>query len=63
MTTGKNQRIDKKQDFSPVELGPPTHTTTGECCLPPGYRGDALAGAGVGAGGPNSDEGTDTVVL
>jgi hypothetical protein len=44
------------------QLGPPS--PAGECVLLPfGSRGGTHSLAGEGVGGPNSDEGTDTVVL
>jgi hypothetical protein len=44
----------------------PTPSHAGECVPPPpgsGGRAHSLAGERVGHGGPNSNEGTDTVVL
>jgi hypothetical protein len=57
-------RVDKSDRLSlqSSALGPPSPSPAGKCSPPPfGSGGDTLAGAGVG--GPNSDEGTDTVVL
>ncbi len=40
-------------------IGTPPHSQ----CVPPLVPGDTLACERGGGGGPNSDEGTDTVVL
>jgi hypothetical protein len=47
------------------ELGQPTPSPTRECCSPPPVepRGETHSLAGEGVGGPNSDEGTATLVL
>ncbi len=48
------------------ELGPPIPLPAGERCPSPWFRGGgggALSLAGEGVGGPNSDEGTYTLVL
>jgi hypothetical protein len=44
------------------ELDPPIPSPAGECCTPLRSRGGAHSLAGKEMGGPNSDEGTDTVV-
>jgi hypothetical protein len=47
-----------------AELGPPARSPARECCSPhlgTGGETDSLAGEGVG--GPNADDGTDTLVL
>jgi hypothetical protein len=51
--------------FPVVRIGPPTPSPPRESCHPPfvSKRGDTLACGEGGAGGPNYDEGTDTLVL
>jgi hypothetical protein len=61
---GKN-RVDRVPGFlsSRPKLGTPA-SAAGECGPPPlCFRGGTHSLAGEGVGGPNSDEGTDTVVL
>jgi hypothetical protein len=47
------------------KLGPSTFSPASECGSPKDPRGgcDTLAGRGRGWGGPNFDEGTETLVL
>jgi hypothetical protein len=54
--------------FSPVvRIGTSSLPSPADECVPPPFGSlgetDLLAGEGVGWEGPNSDEGTDTVVL
>jgi hypothetical protein len=50
--------------FQSSELGTPTPSPPRECALPPlSPRGETHSLAGEGVGGPNSDEGTDNLVL
>jgi hypothetical protein len=50
--------------FQSSELDTPTPSPPRECALPPfGSKGETHSLAGEGVGGPNSDEGTDTLVL
>jgi hypothetical protein len=46
------------------DLGPSTPSLVAECAPPPLVPGQGTHSlAGEGLGGPNSDDGTDTVVL
>jgi hypothetical protein len=51
--------------FQSSELGSPTPSPARECCssLSLGPRGEIHSLWGYGVGGPNSDEGTDTMVF
>ncbi len=45
-------------------MGPPTPSPASECCPPPfGTKGGDTLACEEGPGGPNSDEGTDALVL
>jgi hypothetical protein len=48
---------------SSEKLGRSIPSHAGECCPPPMVPGGTHSLAGEGVGGPNSDEGTDTVIL
>jgi hypothetical protein len=59
-------RVDIVLGYSTVvRIGAPTPSPAGECAPPPpfGSEGGTQSLAGERVGGPNSDEGTDTVVL
>jgi hypothetical protein len=53
------------QHFCPViRIGPPTPSSASECCSPPlSPRGETHLLVGEGVGRPNSNEGSDTLVL
>jgi hypothetical protein len=61
---GESTKYTECQSFSPVvRIGSPAPSPASECCPPTfGSKGGAHSLGGEGAGGANSDEGSDTLV-